>query len=229
MKKITFVLLSIVIIFFCFQTNAPADKESPKVSLLLNQIVGASPKVFTDGWIFGAKGILNKGTEEETDISENVRWSGSGTFTPSTGPTTRPFFNSEGYNDITMTYDYKGITYSETFRVYAISSDDYANLLCFAYTSSDAHGCPACPHPCVGVCSTYSSTVMVRGYPAIRKGDSGMHAACCGPNTFEIIDGDSSVLVDGKPSARIGSQTKHCGSMGIILNEENSQIKAGNR
>ncbi|MCK7483771.1 MAG: PAAR domain-containing protein [Candidatus Moduliflexus flocculans] len=38
-----------------------------------------------------------------------------------------------------------------------------------------------------------------------------MHSGCCGPNTYTIVSGDPSVLIDGRPAAIKGSQTKHCG------------------
>ena len=49
----------------------------------------------------------------------------------------------------------------------------------------DAHGCPACPHPAVGPAIVGSPDVMVNKRPALRVGDKGIHAACCGPNTWE--------------------------------------------
>lgn len=77
------------------------------------------------------------------------------------------------------------------------------------------HGCPACPHHVLGLVDEGSPTVMINGYPAIRKGDTGTHsgrlaATCCGPNTFEVIEGDPEILIDGKPAARIGDKTQHC-------------------
>lgn len=216
--KTNFVLfISALFVLSFLQSNAPADKPNSIVSLYLDQVAGVSPMVFTEGWVFGAKGILNKGFENETDISESIKWSGSGTFTPSTGATTWPVFDKEGLNEITMTYDYQGMTYSETFKVYAVSPAVYASTQDHAIAEADAHGCPACPHVVMGSYSTYSSTVKVRGYPAVRKGDTGIHyLPCCGANTFEVVGGDPNVLVDGKPSAKIGSKTQHCGGVGMI-------------
>lgn len=225
--KTNFVLFILALFVFSFlQSNAPADKPNSVVSLYLDQVAGVSPMVFTEGWVFGAKGILNKGSENETDISESIKWSGSGTFTPSTGATTRPVFEKEGLNEITMTYEYQGITYSETFKVYAVIPDDYANTEDPAIAEADSHGCPACPHACLGYCTTFSPTVKVRGFPAVRKGDVGNHTllACCGPNTFEIVEGDPNVLVDGKPSAKILSKTKHCGGTGRIYKSDSKEV-----
>jgi uncharacterized Zn-binding protein involved in type VI secretion len=48
-------------------------------------------------------------------------------------------------------------------------------------------------------------------------GDHGVHAGCCGSNTFVIKTGDPNVLIDGKPAARVGDQTQHCGGTGRII------------
>lgn len=43
-----------------------------------------------------------------------------------------------------------------------------------------------------------------------------MHAACCGPNTWETIRGSSNVNVNGKALVREGDMTLHCGGMGVM-------------
>jgi uncharacterized Zn-binding protein involved in type VI secretion len=51
-------------------------------------------------------------------------------------------------------------------------------------------------------------------------GDTGVHkypTSCCGANTFTIIEGDPTVLIDGTPAARIMDMTQHCGGVGRIL------------
>jgi uncharacterized Zn-binding protein involved in type VI secretion len=58
---------------------------------------------------------------------------------------------------------------------------------------------------------------MLDGLPIARVGDHGIHASCCGPNSFVISEGDSEVLIDGKPAARIGDATQHCGGKGKII------------
>jgi uncharacterized Zn-binding protein involved in type VI secretion len=50
-------------------------------------------------------------------------------------------------------------------------------------------------------------------------GDNGVHAACCGPNTFVIEEGDPEVLIDGRPAARVGDSTRHCGGFGHLVSE----------
>ncbi len=86
-----------------------------------------------------------------------------------------------------------------------------------AQVSSDAHGCPACPHPGTGPVIVGSSDVTINGLPAARKDDLGMHAACCGPNIFKIKEGSSTVYVNGKPLARLTDATTHCGGDGSII------------
>jgi len=49
---------------------------------------------------------------------------------------------------------------------------------------ADAHGCPACPHPCVGPAISGSANVLTNTRPSLRVTDNGIHAACCGPNTW---------------------------------------------
>jgi uncharacterized Zn-binding protein involved in type VI secretion len=91
-----------------------------------------------------------------------------------------------------------------------------ARLADKAQTSADAHGCPACPHPAIGPIVQGSTDVFVNGRPAARKGDKGVHAVCCGPNTFTIAKGSPDVYVNGQPLARMNDKTQHCGGTGPI-------------
>lgn len=88
-----------------------------------------------------------------------------------------------------------------------------------AMVPADVHGCPACPHPCVGPAMAGSPNVLVNGLPALRKTsqDVGMHAACCGPNQWYPNAGSSKVYINGLPSARMGDMTKHCGGVGNLI------------
>ena len=87
-----------------------------------------------------------------------------------------------------------------------------------AQVNSDAHGCPACPHPGTGPIVTGSADVFTNGKPQARSNqDLGIHAACCGPNNFQITKGSPSVYVNGKPAARLQDQTTHCGGTGKII------------
>ena len=160
---------------------------------------------------------MNAGKPDEEDVSDQVKWSGSGSFSPDTGSRSRPSFNSEGENTIILTIDTAKQGAQKSFQVNAISPAGYAAVNDKAQCPDDSHGCPACPHPVVGPIISGSPTVLVNGLPAARQGDVGTHAACCGPNTFTIAGGDPEVLIDGKPAAKKGSPTTHCGGTGEII------------
>ena len=80
--------------------------------------------------------------------------------------------------------------------------------------SADAHGCPACPHPCQGPEIVGSPDVFVNSLPAARKDDVGIHAACCGPNMWTAAAGSGSVFINGKAAHRKGDKQTHCGGTG---------------
>src|SRR5882672_10065440 len=86
-----------------------------------------------------------------------------------------------------------------------------------AQVDTDAHGCPACPHPGVGPIVTASTDVFVNDKGAARQDDLGIHAVCCGPNNFSVTKGSPTVYVNGKPFARMNDKTKHCGGSGPII------------
>lgn len=65
------------------------------------------------------------------------------------------------------------------------------------------------PFPVTGQITTGSTNVIVAGAPMARIGDTGFHAACTGPNSFEITGG-SSQAINGEFAARVGDQTTHC-------------------
>lgn len=75
---------------------------------------------------------------------------------------------------------------------------------------SDAHGCPACPHPPIGPAIAGSTNVMVNGLPALRAQDPGIHAVCCGPNTWMTDAHSGTVMINNKGAVRQGDSTKHC-------------------
>jgi uncharacterized Zn-binding protein involved in type VI secretion len=79
---------------------------------------------------------------------------------------------------------------------------------------ADTHGCPACPHPVSGPAIVGSPDVMVNGLPILRVGDSGIHTACCGPNTWCATHGSCSVFANGKMIVRREDPIKHCGAIG---------------
>ncbi len=96
-----------------------------------------------------------------------------------------------------------------------------------AKVDADVHGCPACPHPGVGPIVQGSADVNINGRPAARLDDPGIHAACCGSNTFKISQGSGSVYVNGKPLARMNDKTKHCGGDGPIVDGSSDVFVGG--
>jgi uncharacterized Zn-binding protein involved in type VI secretion len=86
-----------------------------------------------------------------------------------------------------------------------------------AKIDADAHGCPACPHKAIGPAVVGSGNVNVNGAPALRQGDMGIHAACCGPNLWHVIQASAKVFVNGQPMVRKGDTTQHCGGIGEMI------------
>ncbi len=82
---------------------------------------------------------------------------------------------------------------------------------------SDAHGCPACPHPCVGPLILGSPTVFVNSMPAGRVTDIGVHAACCGPNMWTASKGSPNVFINGLKAHRKDDKDTHCGGNGKMI------------
>jgi uncharacterized Zn-binding protein involved in type VI secretion len=82
---------------------------------------------------------------------------------------------------------------------------------------ADAHGCPACPHPCIGPAIIGSPNVNVNKMPALRVGDKGMHAACCGPNMWNAVAGSGTVMINNMPAHRLGDRDAHCGGVGQMV------------
>lgn len=86
-----------------------------------------------------------------------------------------------------------------------------------AQVSADAHGCPACPHTAVGPAIAGSPNVNVNHRPALRVGDRGIHAACCGPNMWTAQQGSNTVFINGQPAHRMGDMNIHCGGVGKLI------------
>lgn len=201
--------------------NRQIIKTNPlaqNIQLILTYPAGKSPRVFTKGWIFGASCMVNPGTREQFDDSGNVRWKGTGTFTPDRGPWSRPVFNGPGTNTITLYVEKDGkIMGEKTFTVQAVDPQGYARIGGMAQCPHYALGCPACPHDVKGPIQSGSPNVFIDGLPAARAGDTGVAGGGCGPANFVIKTGDPNVLIDGKPAARVGDQTQHSGGMGNII------------
>jgi len=187
------------------------------VELELTHPAGKSPRVFTNGWIFGARAVQVTSNGEEIDLSDQVRWSGSGDFRPMVGAASRPSFNAPGPNTIELAVTVGEQVIRRKYTVEAVRPIGYAAVGDKGFSPHDAHGCPGCAHQVIGPIITGSPTVTIGGSPAARAGDNGVHSACCGPNSFTIKAGDPSVLIDGRPAARIGDATRHCGGTGTIV------------
>ena len=93
--------------------------------------------------------------------------------------------------------------------------------------TGDAHGCPACPHPAVGPAVKGSSDTITNGRPSIRVGDKGVHAACCGPNTWEAQKGSTSVFINHKATHRKDDMDRHCGGIGKMIMASGNVIVGG--
>lgn len=92
---------------------------------------------------------------------------------------------------------------------------------------ADAHGCPACPHPCVGPAIKGSPNVMVNKLPALRVTDNGIHGACCGPNTWTAQAGSATVFINNLKAHRQGDADQHCGGMGRLITGSPNVIVGG--
>lgn len=82
---------------------------------------------------------------------------------------------------------------------------------------SDAHGCPACPHPAVGPAVIGSPDVFVNGLPALRDTDFGVHAACCDGNMWTAKGKSPDVTINGLKAHRKDDDQQHCGGMGKLI------------
>ena len=72
-------------------------------------------------------------------------------------------------------------------------------------------GAPCCPHNVIGPITQGALTVFINGKPAAREYDHGVHAQSCGPNTFMVLKGSTTVIIEGYAAARIGDDTIHDG------------------
>lgn len=59
--------------------------------------------------------------------------------------------------------------------------------------------------------------MLTNGLPSLRVGDPGIHAACCGPNTWNAKTGSATVFINGRKAHRRGDLTKHCGGIGQLI------------
>lgn len=182
--------------------------------------LGSSPKVFDKGWLFGASFKITSKDNEEVDLTDKIEWSGTASFEPDKGASSRPVFNNIGENKIILTVEYEGKKYSKEYKVVTVSSNLYARVGSKSLCQGDSHGTPADPLVCIGPVITGNGNVLIDGMPAACEGDRGVHAACGGPNNFVIVDGDPEVLINGKKAAKLGTLTRHCGGMGRIVSTD---------
>jgi uncharacterized Zn-binding protein involved in type VI secretion len=92
---------------------------------------------------------------------------------------------------------------------------------------TDAHGCPACPHPAVGPAIIGSPNVLTNSLPSLRVDDMGIHMACCGPNTWTAKKGSATVFINNKAAHRMGDADEHCGGMGQMIEGSGTVMVGG--
>lgn len=90
-----------------------------------------------------------------------------------------------------------------------------------------AHGCPACPHPCIGPATAGSPNVKVNGMPALRVGDNGIHGPCCAANTWVAAAGSGTVFINNQPAHRQGDSGTHCGGTGMLAEGSTNVMTGG--
>ena len=72
-----------------------------------------------------------------------------------------------------------------------------------------------------------SPNVFVNNLMALRVGDPGVHAACCGPNTWTAAAGSGTVMINNKPAHRLGDADTHCGGSGNLIMGSPNVITGG--
>lgn len=91
---------------------------------------------------------------------------------------------------------------------------------------SDSHGCKSCAHSVVGPAISGSPDVIVNNKPGLRLGDTGIHSACCGANTWQAVSGSMTVFINNRPAMRLGDATQHCGGPGTLI-EGSTDVSIG--
>ena len=153
---------------------------------------GKSPKVFTEGWVFGARFILNG-----EDLSDKVEWSGTGAFSPQSGSKSYPRFSSAGTNKILLSVQVGGKEYRKEYEVEAIYPYGYAKLGDMIQIAIPI-GPVGIPTVLVLPIITGSPNVTISGLPAVRQGDYNVYG-------YEVLgDGDPNVLIDGLRAMKTG-------------------------
>ncbi len=70
--------------------------------------------------------------------------------------------------------------------------------------------------------------MFVNGRPALRVSDNGIHAACCGPNTWVAKTGSATVFIENLAAHRMFDTTSHCGGIGKLVEGSSNVIVGGN-
>ena len=96
-----------------------------------------------------------------------------------------------------------------------------------AKATSDAHGCPACPHPPIGPAIIGSNDVFINKLPALRQDDIGIHAVCCAMNMWTAQKGSGTVFINSKAAMRVDDQTTHCGGTGTCQSPGSPDVIIG--
>ena len=97
-----------------------------------------------------------------------------------------------------------------------------------AYAMGDSHGSVlCCPHNVTGPIIMGAPSVLINGKPAVREQNEGIHAICCGPNTFRVWRGSETVFIEGYAAARKGDETYHCGYATGTIIEGSSDVFIG--
>jgi uncharacterized Zn-binding protein involved in type VI secretion len=72
-----------------------------------------------------------------------------------------------------------------------------------------------------------SPNVNVNARPALRVTDTGIHAACCGPNMWTAKRGSGTVFINGKKAHRLGDMDQHCGGVGQMVEGSGNVFTGG--
>lgn len=186
---------------FTASTNEISD--GPELTFPL----GESPKIFDKGWTLGAIYVTTDNNGEQEVLSDQVEWSSkTATFNPVKGKETKPEFKYLGKNKITLTVNSNGQILKKEFEIQVVSALKYAHVGTNVFAPAVSWGCIACPHFCTGPILEGNAKVLIKGLPAACVGNTGVWAADCNGNMFEIIEGDKEVLIEGKAVAREGSK-----------------------
>ncbi len=74
-----------------------------------------------------------------------------------------------------------------------------------------------------------STNVKVNTLPALRVGDTGIHAKCCGPNTWIAVAGSKTVFINNSLAHRPGDRDQHCGGAGFMVQGRRVRNRVGLR